>query len=242
MFFGGVNGYNSFYPADIKANPFVPPVVWTAFYRHNQKVSLGRSLASLLHLRLSYKFDFITFEFAALCYFNPPMNQYAYKLEGRDEDWIYLGPNRAVSFSNLDAGEYVLRVKGASPDGVWNEEGLSINIQVVSAFWRTGWFAAIVAALTAAGVMMLLRARKRLKTTLAAYEQNLEGFLERYKLSPREQEILRLILSGDSNKDIEKRLFISGSTVRNHIHNIYQKLEVRSRLELINLIRKDVRK
>ncbi len=242
MFFGGVNGYNSFHPADIKANPFVPPVVWTAFYRHNQKVAFGRSLSSLSSLRLSYKFDFITFEFAALCYFNPTMNQYAYKLEGRDEDWIYLGPNRAVSFSNLNSGEYALRVKGASPDGVWNEEGLSIHIQVVSPFWKTGWFFLLIAALTASGILTLFRARQRLKIALTSYEQNLEGFLERYTLSPREQEILRLILSGDSNKDIEKKLFISGSTVRNHIHNIYRKLGVRSRLELINLIRKSAGK
>jgi ligand-binding sensor domain-containing protein/DNA-binding CsgD family transcriptional regulator len=242
MFFGGVNGYNSFYPADVKANSFIPPVVWTAFYRHNQKVSLERSLSSLSDLRLSYKFNFITFEFAALCFFNPAMNQYAYMLEGRDEEWIYLGPNHVVSFSNLDAGEYVLRVKGASPDGVWNEEGSSININVISPFWKTGWFAAIMAALTAAGVSLWIRTRKKFKIPLVAYERKLEGFLERYKLSPREQEILRLILGGASNKDIEKRLFISSSTVRNHIHNIYQKLGVRNRLELINLVGKDARK
>jgi ligand-binding sensor domain-containing protein/DNA-binding CsgD family transcriptional regulator len=124
----------------------------------------------------------------------------------------------------------------------WNEEGLSIHIQVVSPFWKTAWFALILATFTASGILILLRARKRLKVALASDEQNLEGFLERYRLSPREQEILRLILSGDSNKDIEKKLFISGSTVRNHIHNIYQKLDVRSRLELINLIRKDAGK
>jgi DNA-binding NarL/FixJ family response regulator len=66
--------------------------------------------------------------------------------------------------------------------------------------------------------------------------------IESYELTAREQEILRLVLQGASNKDIERKLFISASTVRNHLYNIYQKLGVKNRLELINLVGRDAQK
>jgi DNA-binding CsgD family transcriptional regulator len=238
MYFGGKNGFNSFFPEEIKANPFVPPVIWTAFYRHNEKTSLDQPLSSLQSLTLSYQLSFITFEFAALHYANPKMNQFAYKLEDRDTDWNYLGPNNAISFSNLDPGEYTLWVKAANPDGVWNEEGLSIQLKIVPPFWNTAVFILGALILFSSLAISYFRMRKKSKTFRLAYEKNLERIFDRYKITPREQEIIHLILEGASNKDIEKKLFISNSTVRNHIYNIYQKLDVQNRLGLINLIRK----
>lgn len=242
MFFGGVNGYNSFHPQNIKSSTFIPPVVWTAFYKHDRQIKFDQALSSLRDLNLSYKFDFVTFRFAALCFTNPAMNQYAYRLEGRDDDWIFLGPNNTVSFSKLDAGEYVLHVKGANPDGIWNEEGLSIHLKIIPPFWRTAWFAIILAILASALVVSWLRLRKKYRSVHLAYEESLENIFAKYALTQREQEIIRLILEGASNKDIERKLFISSSTVRNHIYNIYQKLDVRNRLELINLIKRHARK
>lgn len=55
-----------------------------------------------------------------------------------------------------------------------------------------------------------------------------------YKISPREQEIVHLILQGKSNKEIEDVAFISLKTVKNHIYHIYKKMGVNSRLQLIN--------
>ena len=66
-------------------------------------------------------------------------NQYAYKLEGLDKDWIYSGDRRYVSYSNLDPGEYIFRVKGSNNDDVWNEEGTSIVIIISPPFWKTWW-------------------------------------------------------------------------------------------------------
>ena len=237
MLFGGTNGYNSFDPEKIQPNPIVPPIVWTALYKHNQKVDLGRPLSSLDPLEISYKFSFITFEFALLHYANPLMNQFAYLLEGKDSGWNYLGPNNAVSFSELNTGEYTLHVKAANPDGVWNEEGLSIGIRVIPPFWKTGWFIFLVVLASSAFLYSFIRLRKQSKTAHLSFEENMGAIFEKYKITTREQEIIRLILQGASNKDIEKKLFISNSTVRNHIYNIYQKLDVRNRLELIHMIR-----
>ncbi len=241
LFFWGLNGYNRFYPQDIKKNPYVPPLVWTAFYKFDKRVKLDKPLARVESLSLSPGDDFISFEFAALCFASPEKNQYAYKLEGRDEDWIDQGTNRIVTFSNLPPGEYTLRVKGSNPDGVWNENSLAISIEVPYPFWKTLWFRIILILAAAALIFAVLWTARRSRVSRADYEKNLKRIFAKYGMTSREEEILRFILKGYSNREIEKKLFISENTVRNHVYNIYKKLEVKNRLELVNFIRKHTR-
>ena len=241
LFFWGVNGYNSFYPEKIKKNPYLPPLVWTAFYKLDKRVKLDKPLAQVKNLTLSPGDDYISFEFAALCFACPEKNRYAFKLEGRDKDWIDQSANRIVSLSNLPPGEYTLRVKGSNPDGVWNEDGPAINIKVPYPFWKTSWFRIIVLLAAAALFFAVYKTVKKSKIYRADYEQNLKKIFTKYGMTSREEEILRLILKGYSNREIEKKLFISENTVRNHVYNIYQKLKVKNRLELVNLIREHTR-
>jgi serine phosphatase RsbU (regulator of sigma subunit) len=91
-------------------------------------------------VKLSYQDIVFSFEFAALDYTSPAKNQYAYKLEGFDADWINAGTRRFATYTNLDAGSYTLRLKGSNNAGVWNEEGVSLDIVVTPPFWETWWF------------------------------------------------------------------------------------------------------
>ena len=242
MFFGGVNGFNVFRPEEIKENPFIPPLVWTAFYRNGQEVKLWNPYSRPRFLKLSSQFDAYAFEFAALCFIMPSLNRFAYKLEPRDQEWISLGPANTVTVSRLKPGEYRLQVKGSNPDGVWNENGFEIGIQLVPPFWKTTWFVVLVLLFIASGIAIVVRMWMKLKSAFTVVGDRADRVIESYGLTAREQEILRLILQGASNKDIERKLFISASTVRNHIYNIYQKLGVRNRLELVNLIARDAQK
>lgn len=242
MFFGGANGFNAFAPAEIAPDPFVPPVAWTAFRRNNREVRLPRPLSTLRALSLPYKFPFVTFEFAALSFAAPEMNTLVYRLEPRDGDWVPLDPDNSVSLADLGAGRYTLRVKAANPDGRWNDQGLGIAIEVAAPFWRSWWFLLLVVAVVASGAASLAALRKRIRASSLAAGEDLDGVVEAFDLTAREREILRLVLQGASNKDIERRLFISSSTVRNHIYNIYQKLGVRNRVELIRRVARDSRK
>lgn len=241
MSFGGGNGLNVFRPDKLPRDPVAPPIVWTAFFRDNVEVELPGPLTSRRDLRLSYKMGLVTFEFAALSFTAPELNSFAYKLEPRDADWVPLVPDHAVSFSNLRSGRYSLRVKGANPDGAWNEEGLAIALTVLPPFWRTWWFILIVAAFLVSWAALTVSAWKKVKSAPRALGEGLEEAIGAYGLTDREEEILRLVLRGARNKDIESALFISASTVRNHISNIFRKLGVRSRLELINRIARDAR-
>ena len=242
MFFGGVNGYNVFRPEGIKENPFIPPLVWTGFSQNGQEAKIANLYSPPRSLKLSPQFDVYAFEFAALCYIMPALNRFAYKLEPPDREWISLGSVNTVTLSRLKPGDYWLSVKGSNPDGVWNETGFEIGIQIVPPLWRTTWFAILALLFIASGVATVVRMWMKLRSAFMVVGDRADSVIDSYGLTAREKEILRLILQGARNKEIEKKLFISGSTVRNHIYNIYQKIGVKNRLELINLIGKDAQK
>ncbi|NUO82681.1 SpoIIE family protein phosphatase, partial [candidate division KSB1 bacterium] len=163
MFFGGINGFNRFYPEQVRDNPYAPPIALTAFEKFDKLMPLESAVSEAEEIKLSYRDNFFSFVFAALDYSNPAKNQYAYKLEGFDEDWIYCGTRRYASYTNLDGGEYLFRVKGSNHDGVWNETGVAIRIIVTPPFWKTWWFltlfALVVGTLVYSGYRRKLNAR-----------------------------------------------------------------------------------
>ena len=150
MFFGGINGFNRFYPALIKDNPHIPPIVITGLNLFdkpvlpggevNGRVVLETSINRTTALELSFRENVFSLEFAALHYANPGENRYAYKIEELGTGWIELRGRHSVTFANLPPGEYDLRVKGSNNDGLWNEKGVSLKITVTPPFWGTWWF------------------------------------------------------------------------------------------------------
>lgn len=144
MFFGGINGVTAFFPDQIKDNPYVPPIVLTGFSKFNQSVRLDTSISAIKKITLDYTDVVFSVQFAALNFTRSEKNQYAFRLQGFHEDWIPLGTKREATFTHLDPGEYVLRVKGSNNDGVWNEAGTSLVIAIPPRFYQTRWFMAFV--------------------------------------------------------------------------------------------------
>ena len=146
MFFGGTNGLNAFFPNELSGNINAPQVELVDFKLFNESVkttgaiALERSLSETEVLRLDYSQNEISFDFVAFHFADPAGNQYAYKLEGFNDDWVHVGQHRSASFTNLAPGEYTFRVKAANSDGIWNEEGASIRLIVEPPFWATWWF------------------------------------------------------------------------------------------------------
>ncbi len=154
LFFGGILGFNSFYPERISENTTVPPVVLTSFSKLNRPVKLGRPISDVEELVLDWRDSVISFEFAALDFTAPEKNQYRYMLEGFDDNWIDHGNRRRVTFTNLDPGTYTLRVQGSNNDGVWNQDGIALRLVIPPPFWATLWFRALVG-LGAVGLVFL---------------------------------------------------------------------------------------
>jgi signal transduction histidine kinase/CheY-like chemotaxis protein/ligand-binding sensor domain-containing protein len=178
LFFGGSKGYNRFHPDSIHVNSFVPPVFITDFLVFNKPVKAGAQGSPLTtHINeakeiiLSYHESVFSFEFAALNYTLPEKNEYAYKLEGFDEDWTYVGTQRKATYTNLDPGEYTFRIKASNNDGVWNEEGTAVKVIITPPYWATWWFRALVAVAVAGGVFSFFMYRiNSIKAQKAALE------------------------------------------------------------------------
>jgi len=152
MYFGGINGFSTFYPDSLKDNDFIPPVYITGLQVFNKPVIPGdknyllqKDISETGSINFSYKHSVITFQFAALNYTIPEKNQYAYKLDNFDKDWNYVGDKRTATYTNLDPGEYTFRVKASNNDGKWNDKGTFITIYIKPPFWLTWWFKLIVA-------------------------------------------------------------------------------------------------
>lgn len=141
---GGINGFNLFHPDSLRDNLYVPPVYLTSFQLFGKAFNPGLPLTVLDELELSYSQNFFSFEYVALNFVAPEKNTYAYKLEGLDPEWVMAGTRRFASYTNVDPGSYVLRVKGSNNDGIWNEEGVRIRVTVTPPFWKTWWFMLLV--------------------------------------------------------------------------------------------------
>jgi len=138
VFFGGMNGFNSFYPDSLLDNRFLPRIVFSAFTKTNSKGLNERIDPEGLHeIVLKYNDHSFTLEFAALEYTNPEKNSFAYKMEGISDEWIEIGSRRFVPFSNLPPGEYIFTVKASNNDGVWNEAGKSLKIIIKPPWWKS---------------------------------------------------------------------------------------------------------
>ncbi|REJ80563.1 MAG: hypothetical protein DWQ44_06310 [Bacteroidetes bacterium] len=160
IYLGGNRGLNAFYPDDIKENTLIPPVVITRFFLFEKPTRMDTLITTERVLKLNYRQNFFSFEFAGLNFLLPEKNRYAYKMEGLNEDWIYSGDRRYVAYTNVDPGHYVFRVKSCNNDGVWNEEGISIDITITPPFYKTWWFTL----LSALGISLLIFSYIRIRT------------------------------------------------------------------------------
>ncbi len=156
LMFGSANGVTYFNPNAITKNAFVPPVSITSFLVNNKPFLIENENEDDETIRLDYNQNTISFNFVALSYSQPNKNQYAYKLDGFDDDWIEIGNNKSATYTNLNSGNYTFRVKAANNDGLWNEIGDSMKLKIKPAPWLT-WWAYLIYALLIVAVLLMIR-------------------------------------------------------------------------------------
>jgi signal transduction histidine kinase/ligand-binding sensor domain-containing protein/AraC-like DNA-binding protein len=159
---GGNNGYVLLDPERLVENTFLPPLVFTGISISNQKVYPGDEsgllqdeLTRTKRIILEHFQSVITIDFAALNYIRPENNQYQFKLENFDENWISSGNKRSVTYTNLPDGEYVLLVKGSNNDGLWTQDPIRLEFKVLPPPWRTWWAMTIYALGTIVGFFII---------------------------------------------------------------------------------------
>lgn len=171
LFFGGINGFNYFYPNKIITQHYVPPIAITLIKAANKLIK-----GELDTLTLSYDQNFVSFEFAGLGYSDQQNQRYSYLLDGFDTEWKFTDAKfRMAAYTNLPPGDYIFRVKCANHDGVWGQQEATAVISISPPLWQRWWFIITSLLIISAGIYYLgstqyrneLRIEK-LKTRLAA--------------------------------------------------------------------------
>ncbi len=140
LYFGTTNGIIVVNPSEIQKNKNIPNVVFTSFRLFNKETALDPDIAVRNQLDIQYNDYVISFEVAALEFTAPHENKFMYMLEGFNQSWVDNENEQLISFANLDPGSYILRVKASNNDGIWNEQGASLAINVSPPYWLTWWF------------------------------------------------------------------------------------------------------
>jgi hypothetical protein len=147
MVFGGTNGFTIFNPAELQFNTYVPPVAIVDFQIFNKPVAVGvegspltKTITRTRENTLDYHQSIFSFSFVAMSYRNIESNRFAYIMEGFEKEWNYVGvARRNATYTNLDPGTYVFRVKAANNQGLWNDKGTSITLHILPPPWKTWW-------------------------------------------------------------------------------------------------------
>lgn len=145
--FGSINGFNIINPSQLNFNNNPPPTVLTDFELFNKPVNiysntspLKQTLLTSKDITLNYNQSVFSIGFAALDYTLPGQNKYIYQLEGFDDEWRTAINQGKATYTNLDPGRYVFKVKGANNDGVWSKNTASLVVVIKPPYWMTWWF------------------------------------------------------------------------------------------------------
>ena len=189
LFFGGMNGFNAFYPDEIVMNKNLPPIAITSFQLFNIEIPI--SLKDGDTLKLNHNENFFSFEFASLDYVNSYKNKYAYFLENFDKTWNYVNASRRFAdYTSIRPGNYIFRVKGSNNDGVWNEKGIKIYVQIKSPWYNTILFYIIVMLFIIASIFGIVI--WRIKKIRKKHEVEQKMFAVQKQIFELEQKSLRL--------------------------------------------------
>ena len=214
MYFGGNNGYNTFFPDSIHFNLYIPAIVIEDFQIFNRSVPiekemdgqviLEKSIVETQQINLSYRENSFSFKFASLHLASPEENKYASMMEGFDTKWNYMDASRRfASYTNMGGGEYIFRVKGSNSDGVWNETGASIRIIITPPFWKTIWFYIISALFVVSSIVLVYRYR--------IYRVRMNERILEKKVEERTQE---LALEFDEHRKAEEALVLQNIAIQ----------------------------
>lgn len=191
IYFGGIKGFNAFYPDLVTSNDFVPPVAIVGFYIDNQMIypqsensPLRNHIIETNFIELCHDQNNFGFDLAVFNYSQPEKNRYRYKLEGFDQDWQELIGHRSISYNKVSPGEYTLWVKGSNNDNLWNPRITKIEISILPPYWKRWWaYLAYVLVITGIGFWLYKNIvnRERLKNNWMLEKSKRESDEKIYK-------------------------------------------------------------
>ena len=189
IYFGTTSGYSRVLTSHIRTNHQPPRVYITGLEVFNRTIHVGdelmkEALSDSGQLSLSYSDRMFSLQYAALSYVSPSKNQYAYRLDGFDSDWNYVGAQTKATYTNLPPGTYTFRVKATNNDGLWSTDEARLTIVVSPPFWWS-WPARIVYLLLIIGAIWYYM-RLRLRRAERRHQEDIQRLSEAKEREARE--------------------------------------------------------
>lgn len=186
MYFGGINGYNVFHPDSILWDTTHASVVFTSVTRYDPNGATEEPITDYFaadkpSLTLTADEKILGFRFASLGFRQNDKIQYQYQLDGFSDRWQALGTRREVTFTNLNPGQYVLRVKSANSDGLWSDDSTTLAFTILPPWYQTGWAYLLFTSILGAALYFInrfYRTRRRLRQELTERRQTAERLEE----------------------------------------------------------------
>jgi ligand-binding sensor domain-containing protein/serine phosphatase RsbU (regulator of sigma subunit) len=224
LFFGGVNGFNAFFPEKASINTTAPKVILTGFSVLNKPRSLKEDITSIKEIVLDYKDYFFSVDFAALDFTDPSKNNYEYKLEGFNDNWVNIGNKPSVTFTNLDPGEYTLLLRAANNDGVWNKTPTPVKIIITPPFWRTKWFYTLCVIFILLVIYLFIKWReKKLRHEKSLLERKVTERTAELNIEKQKVEIAHKDIKDSINyaKKIQEAILPEEDEIKKHLNEYF---------------------
>ena len=146
VYIGSFEGVNYFNPLTIEFNPITPKTYLTSLKIFNEEITplqanatLTKQISQTKNITLTHKQSVFTLDYSSINFTRAETTNYAYKLEGFDENWNYVGTIKNATYTNLKPGNYKFQVKASNNDGQWSEIPTILNIDILSPWWLKWW-------------------------------------------------------------------------------------------------------
>jgi ligand-binding sensor domain-containing protein/signal transduction histidine kinase len=208
FYFGGLDGLTVFNPGNVQENPYLPPVVLTGLTSSGVPIDSEIPPDQIEEFTLHWPDNSFDFTYAALSYIQPEENRFAYMLEGLETTWNMAGTIRNGRYTNLEGGNYTLRIIAANNDGVWNYDGLRVRVRVVPPIWQTNGFRwgaiLLIAGSVALGYRMRLQSIQERNRQLALQvSERTKEIEQRRQVAEGLRDVINLL---NNNKPLEESL------------------------------------
>ncbi|HRI46783.1 MAG TPA: two-component regulator propeller domain-containing protein [Ignavibacteriaceae bacterium] len=190
LIFGSANGAFFFDPLKISNNEDYN-IAFTSFRKFNNQTKLVPDISVADEIILNYNDYVFSIEYAALEYNEPNRVRYAYRLEGFEGKWNFVGTKREATYTNLDPGTYHFHVIASNGIDEWNyNSGKKIKIIIQPAWWQTWWFKFFVLLIIVSSIWLIVhfRIRNVKKIEAAKVEEQQKSFIAIEKTRKKEEE------------------------------------------------------
>lgn len=239
IFFGGINGFNHFYPKDIHENFTEIPIVLTGVKWKNEDIKLDKKMVQKGEIVIPAEIEYFSIEFAGLNYLNAETNSYKYTIDNGQKEWIDLGTKNEIGFHNLGPGVYLLKILAANNQGKWTPKPLSITIYVEAHFWETIYFKlGLLILLFAAGYFSIMGRFKMIRKQKKQVEKLIEQRTHELHLS--NENLIKANQTKDQffsiiSHDLKNPIFASLS-ITHELKNNYQDYSAQEREMFVSIL------